>query len=73
MPPRLRSGLGAASSAQGIPGSAQVSPVAVSMSAARATVSVTGSTSEIAVTATGSRAPGVRVATETCGIHDVGR
>jgi hypothetical protein len=58
---------------QGIPGSSQVSPVAVSTRAALDTVSVTGSTSEIAVTATGSKAPGARVATETCGIHDVGR
>ena len=65
--------LGAAGPGQGIPGRGQVSPVAVSTSAALATVSVTGSTSEIAVTATGSKAPGARVATETCGIHDVGR
>ena len=60
-------------SRQGIPVSGQVSPVAVSTSAALATVSVAGGASEIAVTATGSKAPGARVATETCGIHDAGR
>lgn len=66
-------GLGAAGSSHGIPGRGQISPVAVSTSAALATVSVTGSTSKIAVTATGSRAADACVTTETCGIHDVGR
>ena len=67
------SGLGAAGTGLGILGRGQVWPVAVSTIAALATISVTGSTSEIAVTTTGSRAPGARVATETCGIHDAGR
>jgi len=70
---RRRCRLGGAGSGQGILGRGQICAVPVSTSAALATVSVAGSTSEIAVVATGSRAPGARVATETCGIHDAGR
>lgn len=55
--------------AQGMCGSRQVCPVALSTSAALSTRAVSGRTSAIAFTTMASLAPWARVATETCGTH----
>ena len=55
--------------AQGMWGSGQVWPVALSMSAARSTRTVRGRTSATAFTTVVSLLPWALVATETCGTH----